>query len=364
MEKKQSNSYISSNLKLALSRKFNIHISEITKDFLKTLTEIDLPGSNIRDIKGIEYATNAIYVNLTRNNIYDASPIEKLKNLEGLELNENKIEDINFLKNLKKLRSVGLESNNIKAIPNLSNLKNLNLINLDNNKILDISNLINSSFESTTILATDQSIILDPIEVEYGKTILFSSNIKWSDKTYVFLDNIQISGKYDRVSTDEKPSFLYSISEVIINNIESDCIVTMDFYHEESSKVFSGTIIQPIYLKKNINEDKKDQNKDFNKDLNFSCIYGSISLSDGLNNNICKDKFENKIITLIYENGKTIYTSTNKSGKYKFDSVPMGKYTLLFPVLTDYVYITDSIHVLNIKNKDKYCINSVVEVIK
>ena len=45
------NSYISNALKLAFARKYNKHISEVTKEFIGTLKEIDLSENNIKDKK-------------------------------------------------------------------------------------------------------------------------------------------------------------------------------------------------------------------------------------------------------------------------------------------------------------------------
>lgn len=357
--------YISNSLKLALARKFNIHISEVTKEFLNTLTEIDLPGNNIKDIKGIEFAKNVTYVNLTRNNIYDASYLGKLTKLINLELNENKIEDISFIKNLKNLRSIGLESNNIKMLPNLNNNAKLSTINLDNNKILNISNLNNLNFKKTTILASDQCIILDPIEVEFGKSILFTSNIHWSEDKLVFLDNVQINGTYNRIRTDEKPSILYSISEIFIEGIKSNCMMTVEFYHEDPSdipRVLSGTLIQPIYLVKKDNNYIEKSNLD--TQLELSTICGCIKLNSSSIIPKCDNLiFNNRVVTLIYENGETVYRTINTKGEYSFLDIPVGKYTLLFPVLSEYTYISGGVHVLNIKDKGVYVINAIIEAV-
>ena len=346
-----------------------MHISEITKDFLKTLIEIDLSGNNIKNIEGIEFATNATYINLTRNNIYNASCLGKLTNLTTLELNENKIEDISFLKNLKKLKSVGLESNNIKNIPKLNNNMELDTINLDNNKILNLSNLNSLNLKNATILASDQSIILEPIEVEFGKTVFFSSNIKWDEDTLVFLDNVQVSGNYERILTDEVPSILYSISEILITNIQSNCILKVDFYHEDASdipRLLSGTLIQPIYLSKDLNTINKTDKKDtLDKELELSQVKGRIELENLSNpkNNDNAYVFNNKVITLINEEGNTIYTTPIENGEYTFNDVPLGKYTLLFPVLSEYTYTSASVHTLNIKSKGKYIVNTITESI-
>lgn len=357
MEKNTQHPYISNSLKLALSRKFNVHISEVTKDFIKTLTEIDLSGNNIKDISGIEFAVNATYINLNKNNIHDASYLSKLNNLENLELNENKIEDISFIKKLKKLRRLGLESNNIKSIPTLSNPE-LRTVNLDNNRISNLSEFNNPSFKNTTVLATDQCIILDPIEIDFGKSIFFSSNIIWNKDTIVFLDNIQISGEYDSMCTNERPSMLYSISEIVINNIKSICILKADFYKEDTTsvpRILSGTLIQPIYLRS-----KEPQVNIIDSEFNLSKIFGYIKSEKG-SINLKEDEvspFRDKIVTLINEYGDTVYSTIDINGEYSFDNVQIGKYTILFPVSSDYIYTSPSVFVLNINNNGSFVVNS------
>lgn len=357
MEKNTQHSYISNSLKLALARQFNVHISKVTKEFIKTLTEIDLSGNNIKDIRGIEFATNATYINLNKNNIHDASCLSKLNNLEELELNENKIEDISFIKNLKKLKRVGLESNNIKSIPVLSNAE-LRTINLDNNRISNLSEFNKSNFKNTTVLATDQCIILDPIEIDSGKSVFFSSNIIWNKDTIVFLDNIQVSGEYDSMYTNERPYMLYSISEVVINNLKSNCILKSDFYKEDTTnvtRILSGTLIQPICLKLKYSQEDTS-NTDFNTSKVYGCIKSEEELINLKGNEI--SPFIDKIVTLINEYGNKVYSTVDINGEYSFDNVQVGKYTILFPVLSDYIYTSPSVFVLNINNKGSFIINS------
>ncbi len=362
MENKSKDLYISNNLKLALSKKFNIPISEITIEFMKTLKEIDLYGYNIKDIRGIEFAINASYINLSRNNIYDASHLGKLKNLVNLDLNENKIENIDFLKKMKNLRSIGLESNNIKILPKLKN-PNLTMLNLDNNSISDLTNLSELNLDALNLLVSDQSIVLDPLKVDIGESVFLKSNIHWNKDKLILLDNIQVSGKYDTIQTDERPSILYSISEVIIRNIQSDCLLKADFYYENSlntSQILSGTIIQPIYLNKNSNY----VSNHFYEDTFFktSQIQGVLKYADEkFNINNTKSNFSNKTITLINEYGEKLYSLTDDFGEYSFDKVDKGKYTLLFPVLSEHIYTTSSIYLLNIDTIGKYIINALTK---
>ena len=351
------NSYISNALKLAFARKYNKHVSEVTKEFIGTLKEIDLSENNIKDIKGIEFATNATYLNLTRNNIHDASYISNLINLSTLELSGNRIEDISFLKNLKKLESIALENNNISEVPNLDLNENLTIINLDNNKIIDLSQLNTSKFKDATLLAFDQCVVLDPIEVEYGKTAIIKSNVKWDSNTTVFFDNVQVSGNYENVYTDTRPSILYSISEVVIENIKSRCILKMDFYYEDPKKaprVLSGTLIQPICV---INEESREEKLEEYDNIyneNLSTIKGTLKIKGGLVSNL-----SSKLITIIREDGSKKYINITENGDYCINGIAEGNYIVLFPVLYKYIYTSPSVYILNIDSRGEYIIDAV-----
>lgn len=105
----------------------------------------------IKSIKGLEFATNLEYLDLSENEITDISPIKNLKKLEMLEIDRNIIEDISPLKDLTNLKHLNLYSNYIKDISPLKNLVNLEFLdlhyNLDDDRInggvVDISPLKN-----------------------------------------------------------------------------------------------------------------------------------------------------------------------------------------------------------------------------
>ena len=188
--------------------------------------------------------------------------------------------------------------------------------------------------------------------------MFFSSNIIWDINSIVFLDNIQVNGDYDSIHTNERPSILYSISEIVINNIKSNCILKADFYKEDTTnfpKTLSGTLIQPIYLKP-----KEAQSNNTDIDFNLSKVFGYIKsedkLEDSQSNKI--SPFKNKTVTLINEYGDRVYSYIDINGKYSFNNIQKGKYTILFPVLSDYTYTSPSVVLLNIDEKGSFIVNS------
>ena len=244
--------WIDDKLRNILSIICNKKINEITKNYLKTLKEIDLSDNNISNLKGIEYAINLTNLNLNKNDIVDASYLGKLTKLKVLELSENRIEDVSFLSKLKNLESIGLDSNNISFIPDLSNLKKLMLINICDNKISDLSFIDRLYNDNIKVIANEQVIVLDNEEIELGGNYSLETPIKWNENTKVLFDNIQVSGTYDDIKTNKRPSLLYSISEILIKNISSDCLIKAEFYHEVpffKSGTLSGLLIKPLSIK-------------------------------------------------------------------------------------------------------------------
>ncbi|MEF9990614.1 MAG: hypothetical protein RRZ84_03755 [Romboutsia sp.] len=361
MAKETNNNWINEHLRFALASVNNKAENQITKDYLKTLKEVDLSNQGITNLDGIEFAVNLVSINLSKNNIKDASVLRRLKRLTNLELCENKIEDISFLDELVRLNSIGLECNNISYMPNLKNLRNLNLINISNNKINDLSFISSLRSKNIKIIASEQCVLLNPISVHYGEDYTFKPHILWDEDNDVLCDNIQVTGKYNSIETDERPSILYSISKLLIKNICSDCIIKAEFYHEVpflKSGILSGTLIQPIIVK--LSNLSFDINK-LKKEKLHGKIYGKLSLEDkNISDNFSYNFIKNRVVTIIDSSGKKISCLTNSNGEYTFSNVEEGRYTLLFPFVNDFEYKTPSLYVCNLTEGDIIEINSII----
>ena len=123
----------------------------ITEGEMATLTDLDAANKGIRDLTGLEFATNLTGLNLgveevdgrfvNSNDISNLSPLSGLTRLEELDLVDNSIADISPLSRLNSLIVLWLDSNSIADISPLSGLNNLIALGLWNNSITDISAL-------------------------------------------------------------------------------------------------------------------------------------------------------------------------------------------------------------------------------
>ena len=96
-------------------------------------------GANIRNLTGIESATNMTAVILRNNNISNISPMVGLTNLRRLDLQGNDISDISPVAGLTELADLLLRNNNISDISPVAGLYILIELNLSSNNISDIS---------------------------------------------------------------------------------------------------------------------------------------------------------------------------------------------------------------------------------
>jgi Leucine-rich repeat (LRR) protein len=99
--------------------------------------------SGIRNLGGVEYASNLEELTLPQNSITDLGPLSGLINLRVLRLDGNRINDISPLSNLKNLEVLFLDANFISDLTPLSDLTNLRQLYLDWNRVADVSPLAN-----------------------------------------------------------------------------------------------------------------------------------------------------------------------------------------------------------------------------
>ena len=113
----------------------------ITRAEMASLTRLDAPGKNIRDLTGLEFAINLTRLSLDENQISDVSLLSGMNNLKSLQLGYNIISDVSPLSNLNSLETLTLSANLISDISALSNLTNLKWLWFSDNQISDMSPL-------------------------------------------------------------------------------------------------------------------------------------------------------------------------------------------------------------------------------
>ena len=152
----------------------------ITVADMATLTGLNAINANIRDLTGIEYATNLTALLLRDNNIVDISVVAGLTNLTVLRSGNNSISDISVLAGLTNLTELSLYGNSISKISVLAGLTNLTHLGLGGNNIVDISSV--SGLTNLTYLSLGGNNITD-----------ISSVSRLTNLTSLLLDNNNVT---------------------------------------------------------------------------------------------------------------------------------------------------------------------------
>ena len=113
----------------------------ITAQALKGLRHLSAKQSGIRDLTGLEHATNLRRLYLVNNEITHLQPLAGLRNLQHLYLGRNSIENVQPLTGLTNLQELGLANNNIRNIEPLRRLIVLQKLYLRNDDISDVQPL-------------------------------------------------------------------------------------------------------------------------------------------------------------------------------------------------------------------------------
>ena len=115
----------------------------ITKQRIQGLTRLDARDSQIKNLTGLEHATQLTHLFLYYNQISDVSPLRGLTQLEWLGLDGNQISNVRPLSGLKQLELLHIGQNQINnsGVQLLSNLTQLKWLSLFGNQISNITPL-------------------------------------------------------------------------------------------------------------------------------------------------------------------------------------------------------------------------------
>ncbi len=130
---------------------------------LTQLTELWLHCASISDLTPLANLTKLTKLYKNGNQISDISPLTGLTQLETIALINNQITDITPLKGMPNLRNIVLSKNKITDITPLSELTQLRYINLINNQIDDITPLTGMTELTTLWIGENQIDNLTPL---------------------------------------------------------------------------------------------------------------------------------------------------------------------------------------------------------
>ena len=131
----------------------------ITAAEMARLTRIEADERGIRDLRGLEAATQLERIEFRHNAISDLSPLRGLTRLNNIKLRGNRITDVSPLAGLVNVDWLGLEKNEIRDLSPLKGLIKLNGIGIANNPVSDVSSL--SSLKSLEGIEARNTFIAD-----------------------------------------------------------------------------------------------------------------------------------------------------------------------------------------------------------
>ena len=147
-----------------------VDLLKIPKAQLVNLTELSIRGGTVRDLSGLEHATNLRRLDLWGNRIVDITPLAPLTQLTHLDLGGprtgNDIIDITPLAQLTQLRELNLSSNQISDITPLSQLTELTELGLGWNNLTDADITPLSQLTRLTELGLGNNQISDITPIE------------------------------------------------------------------------------------------------------------------------------------------------------------------------------------------------------
>ena len=121
----------------------------MTTEEMARLERLDARSRGIRDLTGLQFATNLDELSLNDNQISDLSPIAGLTGLRKLRLNNNPLADFSPLKGLKNLTHLWFNRTQVSDLSPLAGLINLELLEFwgtNVSSLLPLVRLINLEF--------------------------------------------------------------------------------------------------------------------------------------------------------------------------------------------------------------------------
>ncbi len=209
----------------------------ITTADMARFTTLRVANASIRDLTGLEHATNLRVLNLgavrgatgytNSNSIQDISPLAGLNKLTDLRLERNSIWDISPLEGLTNLETLFLWDNLILDISPLEKLTSLTALDLSFNFISDISSL--SGLTDLTLLGlqnnfiSDLSLLVANTGLGKGDRVFATGNPFSYSSLHTHIPTLQSRGV--DVSFDSRTPVLQKISGVVTASSDSTLIV-------------------------------------------------------------------------------------------------------------------------------------------
>lgn len=158
--------------------------SLILRSQMESLTELTgLSGLGIRDLTGLEAATNLTTLAVYDNEIADLSPLAGLTKLTNLQAYQNAITDVTPLAGLTGLEVLNLYDNAVSDLSPLAGLTAMRDLRVHSNDISDISVLAGMPNLQYLVIADNEISDLSPLAGLTGLTDLYAYGNRITDVT-------------------------------------------------------------------------------------------------------------------------------------------------------------------------------------
>ena len=178
----------------------------ITAGEMKRLRRFDAQHRDIKDLTGLQFATNLTWLHLINNQISDLSPIAGLIELRELWVRHNHLSDISPVRGLTNLTHLDVHVNQISDISPVRGLNNLIYLNCSDTLISDlspVSGLVNLEWLDTSRTnVSDMSPISGLINL---KEIAFSNDTVSDISLFAGLVNLEVFRTWGNPISDISP---------------------------------------------------------------------------------------------------------------------------------------------------------------
>ena len=153
----------------------------LTQQALAKLTSVNFDNSDIKDLTGLEHATQLTALYLSSNEVVDISVLSGLTQLTRLDLSGNSVSDVSVLSGLTQLTVLYLRWNDIVDISALSGLTQLTRLDLVSNGLSDVSVLSGLTQLTLLDLSDNEVVDISPLSGLTQLTVLYLGSNQISD---------------------------------------------------------------------------------------------------------------------------------------------------------------------------------------
>ena len=133
--------FADSNLAKAVADITGVPVEDFTGEILEGVVSLEVTGSSISELSGIECLVNLKSLTAADNDVTDLTPLSSLQALKHLAITENTVEDLSPLAGLPQLATIIANANQISSLDPVVNIPKLEVLEVAQNAFQDLNPL-------------------------------------------------------------------------------------------------------------------------------------------------------------------------------------------------------------------------------